>query len=157
MTITYVIVVNTNGYKMTLWHRPWRNTNAHHRNNLLILLIVLFLHLPNIHSVQSWASNTLLHMWWHYKLEWRWWTHLRWRFNNVSVVWIQVRRARCMKQSHRILGAIAMLTFFIYVYGYKNQYVKAKLPNEPMWIQVVFATGTTIIILRLIKIIRSYD
>jgi hypothetical protein len=62
-----------------------------------------------------------------------------------------------MKQSHRILGAIAMFAFFIYVYGYKNQYVEAKLPNEPMWIQIVFATGTTIIILRLIKIIRSYD
>lgn len=62
-----------------------------------------------------------------------------------------------MKQSHRILGAIAMFTFFFYVYGYKNQYIKAKLPNEPLWIQTVFAMGTTIIILRLIKIIRSYD
>lgn len=50
-----------------------------------------------------------------------------------------------------------MLAFFIYIYGYKNQYVEAKLPNEPMWIQMVFATGTTIIILRLIKIIRNYD
>jgi hypothetical protein len=50
-----------------------------------------------------------------------------------------------------------MLAFFIFVYGYKNQYIKAKLPHEPMWIQMVFAIGTTIIILRLIKIIRSYD
>lgn len=62
-----------------------------------------------------------------------------------------------MKQSHRIIGAIAMFAFFIYVYGYKNQYVETQLPNEPMWIQMVFAAGTTIIILRLIKIIRSYD
>ena len=62
-----------------------------------------------------------------------------------------------MKQSHRIIGAIAMFVFFFYVYGYKNQYVETKLPNEPLWIQTVFATGTTIIILRLIKIIRSYN
>ena len=62
-----------------------------------------------------------------------------------------------MKQSHRILGAIAMFAFFFYTYGYENDYVKAKLQNEPLWIQTIFAMGTTIIILRLIKIIRSYD
>lgn len=62
-----------------------------------------------------------------------------------------------MKQSRRIMAAIAMFAFFFFVYGYKSNYVKANLPNEPLWIQTVFATGTTIIILRLIKIIRSYD
>ena len=61
-----------------------------------------------------------------------------------------------MKQSHRIIAALALFLFYFMAYSYKGYYPEAKLPNDPMWIQMVFTLGTTIITLRIIKIIRKY-